>query len=86
MFIIDDLLAAPMRSLIFVLKKVNQAVNTEREAQERSLMAELTALHRALDRNEITEAAFDEREQILLGRLDRLHAEDESDDGADDRS
>ena len=39
-------------------------------------MADLTALHRALDGGEITEKEFDSREQELLGRLDRLHNED----------
>ena len=39
-------------------------------------MAELTALHRALDAGGITEEEFDAREQALLSRLDAMHGED----------
>jgi hypothetical protein len=86
MFIIDDLLAAPLRGLVFVLKKVNEAVQEEKEAEERGIMADLTALHRALDSESITEQEFDAREQDLLGRLDRLRKEDGGDVGSDAHS
>jgi hypothetical protein len=86
MFIIDDLLAAPMRGLIFVLKKIDEAVQEEMEAEERAIMANLTALHRALDSGAITEEEFDAREQDLLGRLDRLRKEDGEDARGDARS
>ncbi len=55
MFIIDDLLLAPARGLMFVLKKIDEAVQKDLEAEERAVMADLTALHRALDGGEITE-------------------------------
>jgi hypothetical protein len=86
MFIIDDLLAAPLRGLVFVLKKIDEAVQKEVEAQERAIMADLTALHRALDSGTITEEEFDVREQELLGRLDRLRTEDGSDARGNARS
>ncbi|WP_454650958.1 gas vesicle protein GvpG [Bradyrhizobium liaoningense] len=88
MFLIDDLLAAPMRGLMFVLEKVNEAVQKELEAEERSAMADLTALHRALEDGRITEAEFEAREGKLLDRLDRLHAQvqGEEDDNGDARS
>lgn len=79
MFIIDDLLAAPMRGLVFVLKKIDEAVQKETEADERAIMADLTALHRALDGGAITEEEFDAREQALLRRLDRLRGKEEDD-------
>ena len=79
MFIIDDLLASPARGLMFVLKKINEAVQKEREAQEKATMAELTALHRELDEGKITEEDFDAREQVLLTRLDGIQ-EDDGDD------
>ena len=79
MFIIDDLLASPGRGLMFVSSKINEAVQQEREAQEKAAMAELTALHRELDEGKITEEEFDAREQVLLTRLDGMQ-EDEGDD------
>lgn len=86
MFLIDDLLAAPMRGLMFVLEKINGAVQNEIVAEERSIMADLSDLHRALETGTITEAEFDAREQALLGRLDRLHSEREGDAENDARS
>jgi hypothetical protein len=82
MIIIDSLLAAPLRGLMFVLEKINEAVQEEAEAEERAIMADLSALHRALDSGAITEAEFDGREQRLLDRLDHLRSEGASD--ADD--
>ncbi len=82
MIIIDSLLAAPLRGLMFVLEKINEAAHEEAEAEERTIMADLSALHRALDSAAITEAEFDAREQKLLDRLDRLHSQGASD--ADD--
>ena len=86
MFLIDDLMAAPVRGLMFVLEKINEAVQKELEAEERSIMADLSALHRALEGGTITEAEFDAREQVLLRRLDRLHSKGEGDADRDARS
>ncbi|MFZ3181403.1 MAG: gas vesicle protein GvpG [Methylocystis silviterrae] len=79
MIIIDSLLAAPLRGLMFVLEKIDEAVQKEIEAEEQAVMADLSALHRALDSGAMTEAEFDMREQKLLDRLDRLHSEGGSD-------
>ena len=75
MIIIDSLLAAPLRGLMFVLEKIDEAVREEAEAEERTIMADLSALHRALDSGAITEAEFDGREQKLLDRLDHLRSD-----------
>jgi hypothetical protein len=82
MIVVDSLLAAPVRALMFVLEKIDEAVRAELEAEERTIMADLTALHRALDSGAIAEAEFDGREQKLLDRLDRLRSEGTGD--ADD--
>lgn len=74
MFLIDNLLTAPARGLLFVLKQIGEAVQQEVEATERAIMADLSALHRAFDGGTITDAEFDAREQELLRRLDRLHS------------
>lgn len=86
MFLIDDLLGAPLRGLVFVLKKIDQAVQEEVAVDERAIMADLSTLHRTLDSGAITEAEFDAREDVLLHRLDRLHGEDGTDANGDARS
>lgn len=85
MFLIDDLLLAPWRGLIFVLGEINQAVQAELEADERRLMGELAGLHRRLDEGLITEAEFEVGEEQLLDRLDRLHHSEDR-DARDDQS
>ncbi len=79
MFLIDDLLASPARGLMFVLRKINDAVQQEREAQGKATMAELTALHRDLEEGRITEEDFDAREEVLLSRLDEMQKDDGDD-------
>ncbi|MBL1258024.1 gas vesicle protein GvpG [Methylocystis sp. Sn-Cys] len=79
MLLIDDLLAAPMRGLLFVLEKIDEAARQEREAEERAIMAELSELYRALETGALTEAEFDAREGKLLTRLDSLHGKGAAD-------
>lgn len=80
MLLVDDLLAAPFRGLMFVLREIDKAVQAERAAENRAAMAELSELHRALDRGQVTEAEFDAREQVLLQRLDSLQGGRRGDD------
>ena len=72
MLLIDDLLMAPVRGLMFVLREVARAADEEQTGEQRSVMAELVALHRAMETGQLTEDAFDAREAKLLERLDRL--------------
>ncbi len=82
MLLIDDLLMAPVRGLMFVLREVAQAALEERDGEERAVMAELSALHRALETGAVTEAEFDAREADLLTRLDGLRGHDPDEDSA----
>ena len=67
---------------MFVLRQINDAVQQEREAREKATMTELTALHRELDEERITEDEFDAREHVLLSRLDGMKKDgDDSDSG-----
>jgi gas vesicle protein GvpG len=75
MLLIDDLLAAPLRGLLFVLREIANAVAAERAAEEQGLMAELGTLHRRLDAGEIAEAEFEAAESRLLERLECLRTE-----------
>ncbi len=80
MLLIDDLLMSPVRGLMFVLREVAKSAEAEQEAEERTVMAQLSALHRALDNGEITEDAFDAQESRLLARLDHIRGTEPGDD------
>lgn len=72
MLLVDDLLLAPWRGLLFVFGEIAKAVEAEREAERRDLMSELAALHRRLDEGLLSEAEFAVDEQRFLDRLDAL--------------
>lgn len=82
MLLIDNLLMAPGRGLLFVLRQVAKAAEEELEGEERAVLAELSALHRSLDSGELTEGAFDAQEARLLERLDRIHGVEPDHDAA----
>lgn len=84
MLLIDDLLAAPLRGLFFVFQEISAAVQAERAADERRIIAELAELHRKLDASQITEAQFEAGEEQLLQRLGSLRGEGEVDGGGHD--
>ena len=84
MLLIDDLLAAPLHGLFFVLKEINAAVQAERALEQRGIIAELGDLHRQLDNGQITEADFETAEERLLHRLDSFHGDGETDGGGHD--
>jgi hypothetical protein len=81
MLIIDDLLGAPAKGLMFVLKEINKAVQAEREAEEHRLVQALSELNRRLDAGQIAAAEFDLRERELLDRLDGLRGHGGEDGG-----
>jgi hypothetical protein len=80
MFLIDNLLMAPVNGLLFVFREVAKAADEARAGDERALMADLAVLHRSLDAGELTEDAFDAQEAKLLERLDQLHGVGSGDD------
>ena len=84
MLFIDDLLAAPLHGLFFVLKEINAAVQAERALEARGIIAELGDLHRQLDSGHITEADFEVSEERLLHRLDGVRGDGETDGGGHD--
>jgi hypothetical protein len=69
---LGSLLLSPMTGLTFILREIARAVDEAREADRRAIMTELQELHRQIERGEIAEAVFDEREAVLLDRLDMM--------------
>ena len=84
MLFIDDLLAAPLHGLFFVLKEINAAVQADRALEERGIIAQLGDLHRKLDSDQITEADFEVDEERLLRRLDGFRGDGGTDGGGHD--
>lgn len=72
MFIVDDILLAPAKSMWWLFKEIHKAAAQELAADAERLTRELSDLYRQLERGEITEAQFDEREEQILELLDAM--------------
>jgi len=85
MFLIDDVLLFPIRSILWVFKEIHHAVEEEQANEADAITAKLSELYMMLETGQMTEAEFDAAEKTLLDRLDAIkEGEDrggEEDDG-----
>ena len=75
MFIVDDVLFFPAKSLLWIFRELHNAVQQEKVSESESLTAELSELYMMLETGRITEAEFDRREEEILDRLDEIQGE-----------
>ena len=85
MFLLDDILLAPMKGLVAVCRKVEEAAQQDLENQGKVAMLALSELHRRLEAGQIDEKDFDLEEARLLDQIEGLdkllHPHDEPEDG-----
>ncbi len=74
MFLLDDLLLAPFRGLLWLINEIQRAAQEEQAGEAENIRQELVELYMKLETGRITEAEFDARERQLLDRLDRGQA------------
>lgn len=72
MFLIDDLFLAPLRGVLWVAEKVRDAAEQELAGEADAITEELRQLYLMLEAKQVTEDQFDEREHLLLDRLDAI--------------
>ena len=71
MFLIDDILLAPLNGVIWLGKKINEVA--EREFSDEGLIKEkLMELQMRFEMDEISEKEYNAREKELLERLDAI--------------
>lgn len=73
MLIVDDILAFPIRSILWIFREIHKAAQSELENEGEAVTARLSELYMMLETGRITEAEFDAEEKKLLDRLDRIH-------------
>jgi hypothetical protein len=89
-FLADDVVMFPFKSLLKVFKEIYNAAVQEMAAEADSIRNELSQLYLALEAGTLSEEAFDARERELLDRLDaieeqrRLENADEPNEDDDD--
>lgn len=72
MLLVDDLLLAPIRGLLWVFEKIHDAAQEEMAGEADAVTVELRELYMMLETGRITEAEFGDREGTLLDRLDAI--------------
>ena len=73
MFVVDDLLMAPARGLLWIFQEIHRAAQEEMVSDAESITAELSALYMRLETGKLTEEEFAAEEKLLLERLDKIH-------------
>jgi hypothetical protein len=82
MFLIDDIILAPVRGLFWVFKEIRDAAEEEQANEAEDITAKLSELYMMLETGQMTEAEFDAEEKALLDRLDAIkEREDREEDG-----
>jgi len=74
MFLIDDILLAPLKGVIFIAEKINEVIEKEM-SDEGSIKERLMALQLKFEMDEIGEEEYDKREDELLKTLERIRTE-----------
>ena len=74
MFLIDSILLAPLKGVIFIAKKINEVVEKE-TSDEGAIKERLMALQLKFEMDEINEEEYDKREDELLKLLENIRAE-----------
>ena len=72
MFLVDDILLFPMRSLGWIFRELYNAAEQELAGEADGITASLSELYMMLETNQITEEEFDARERELLDRLEKI--------------
>ena len=72
MFIVDDVLLSPARSILWIFRELYNAAQEEITNEAEALTTQLSELYMALETGRMTEAEFDQREKELLDRLDAI--------------
>ena len=74
MLLIDDILFAPLKGIIFLAEKINEVIEKE-TSDEGALKERLMALQLKFEMDEIDEEEYDKREDELLKTLERIRAD-----------
>jgi len=69
MFLIDDILLAPLKGVVFLAEKINEIIEKEM-SDEGTIKERLMALQLKFELDEIDEEEYDRREDELLKLLE----------------
>jgi len=71
-FLLDDILLAPIKGVLWIFEEIVNAAEEDLAAESDRIKDRLREMYMQLETGQITEAAFDAEESLLLDRLDEL--------------
>jgi hypothetical protein len=71
MFLIDDILMAPLKGILFVGKKINEVIEKE-TSDEGTIKERLMRLQLRFEMDEISEEEYDQQEDEILRLLETI--------------
>jgi len=71
-FLIDDILLAPIKGIVWIAEKVRDMALEELEDTPEKLQRELLDLQMTFETEEITEAEYEKKEKDILERMEVL--------------
>ena len=74
-FLIDDILLAPIKGIIWIAEKVRDMAAEELEDTPEKLQRELLDLQMTLEAEQITEMEYQKKEKDILDRMEVLSKE-----------
>lgn len=77
MFLVDDILLAPLKSLLWVFREIHNVVQEESAGEADAITHALSELYMKLETGAITESEFAAEEKMLLDRLDLIREREE---------
>ncbi len=72
MFLVDDILLAPLKGLAAVCRQVQDAARQELDGQHKASLAALAELHKEIESGRIGAEEFDAQEARLLEQLESI--------------
>lgn len=72
MFIIDDILLAPIKGFLYIFKEIEKVAKEEMEDTAEKLKKELLGAQMLFETDQISEEEYQKKENNILKRLDAL--------------
>jgi len=78
MFLIDDILLAPVKGIVYLAKKIHELAEEESADTGEKIKRELLDLQMLFETDQISEEEYQKKEKDILERLEALKEKNES--------
>ena len=86
MFFVDDLLLSPFKSLMWICRELQKAVDQEQVKDQDRLGDELSRLYMLLETQQITETEFEQSEREILDQMDAMQGVTDAEPDAEEEN